>query len=58
MNENKNTITINNLDSNSSINKMFHKIKDKNLIFNDQIKKINKIYSYINTSKANKKNYQ
>ena len=57
MNEHKNTITINNLDSNSSINKMFHKrnIKEKNLIFNDPIKTINKIYSYINTSKANKK---
>ena len=56
---NENSITINNLDSNSSLNKIIHKrnIKDKNLIYNDPIKTINKIYSYINTTNVNKKKF-
>ena len=54
---NENSITINNLDSNSSMNKNSHKrnIKEKKMIYDDPIKTINKIYSYINTSNANKK---
>ena len=53
---NEPSILINNLDSISSIHKKSHKnkIKDKNLIYKDQLKTINKIYSYINTTNANK----
>ena len=59
--KNEPLISINNLDSNSPIHKATHKnkIKDKhkNMIYNDQLKTINKIYSYINITNANKNKY-
>ena len=50
--QNENSITINNLYSNSSINKNTHKRnnKEKKMIYDDPIKTINKIYLYINTN--------
>ena len=54
---NENSIIINNLDSNSIKNKNANKknFKEKKIIYNDPIKTINKIYSYINTTNVNKK---